>query len=153
MIKIEVTGDNAEQVFAQLRGLVGQRGVVSGDAVIEVRGAAAEEAAEPAAEKPKRTRKPTEKADEGNAAADAAGTGTPTETRADAPPVEETPTEATPASNELNYEVDVAPKVLAAVQKAGKPAVVEVLGQFGVERASQLEAARWPELVEMLGDL
>jgi hypothetical protein len=62
-----------------------------------------------------------------------------------------TPAPAASAS-ELSFETDVTPVVLAVVQAKGKPAVEEILSQFGVARASQLDPARWPELVAALKD-
>jgi hypothetical protein len=52
----------------------------------------------------------------------------------------------------LDFDTDVAPHVLAVVQKLGKPAAQEILSQFGVEKASLLDPARWPELVTALQD-
>jgi hypothetical protein len=57
-----------------------------------------------------------------------------------------------PSASELSFETDVTPVVLAVVQTKGKPAVEEILSQFGVARASQLDPARWPELVAALKD-
>jgi len=57
---------------------------------------------------------------------------------------------AAPAA--LDFDTDVAPHVLAVVQKLGKPAAQEILSQFGVEKASLLDPARWPELVTALQD-
>ncbi len=54
--------------------------------------------------------------------------------------------------SELSFETDVTPVVLAVVQTKGKPVVEEILSQFGVARASQLDPARWPELVAALQD-
>jgi hypothetical protein len=54
--------------------------------------------------------------------------------------------------SELSFETDVTPVVLAVVQAKGKPAVEEILSQFGVARASQLDPARWPELLAALKD-
>jgi hypothetical protein len=62
-----------------------------------------------------------------------------------------TPAPAASAS-ELSFETDVTPVVLAVVQTKGKPVVEEILSQFGVARASQLDPARWPELVAALKD-
>jgi hypothetical protein len=50
----------------------------------------------------------------------------------------------------LSFEKDVAPVVLRAVATKGKPFVEAVMTEFGVARASQLDAARWPELIERL---
>ena len=58
----------------------------------------------------------------------------------------------TPAPAALDFDTDVAPHVLAVVQKLGKPAAQEILSQFGVEKASLLDPARWPELVTALQD-
>lgn len=71
-------------------------------------------------------------------------------------PIEEkasasSPTEVS-ASTELNFDTDVAPIVLQVVKDKGKPVVQEILEQFGVERASTLDPARWPELVAQLKD-
>jgi hypothetical protein len=61
---------------------------------------------------------------------------------------------AAPAASvsELSFETDVTPVVLAVVQTKGKPVVEEILSQFGVARASQLDPARWPELLAALQD-
>jgi hypothetical protein len=40
--------------------------------------------------------------------------------------------------------------VLQVVKEKGKPVAQEILSQFGVEKASLLDPARWPELVEVL---
>jgi hypothetical protein len=56
------------------------------------------------------------------------------------------------SGSELSFETDVTPVVLAVVQTRGKPVVEEILAQFGVARASQLDPARWPELVAALQD-
>ena len=61
----------------------------------------------------------------------------------------ETPPAGEPA---LDFDKDIAPKVLAVVAAKGKPVVQEILSQFGVERASQLDEAQWPELVAALED-
>ena len=61
-----------------------------------------------------------------------------------------TPAPAPSASEELNFETDVAPLVLQVVKEKGKPAAQEILSQFGVEKASAIDPAQWPELVEAL---
>jgi hypothetical protein len=63
-----------------------------------------------------------------------------------------TETSSTRAPAALDFDTDVAPHVLAVVQKLGKPAAQEILSQFGVEKASLLDPARWPELVTALQD-
>jgi hypothetical protein len=63
-----------------------------------------------------------------------------------------TETSSTPAPAALDFDTDVAPHVLAVVQRLGKPAAQEILSQFGVQKASLLDPARWPELVTVLQD-
>jgi len=63
-----------------------------------------------------------------------------------------TETSSTPAPAALDFDTDVAPHVLALVTKSGKPAAQKILSQFGVEKASLLDPARWPELVTALQD-
>jgi hypothetical protein len=50
----------------------------------------------------------------------------------------------------LSFDKDVAPVVLRAVATKGKPFVENIMTEFGVERASQMDAARWPELIDRL---
>jgi hypothetical protein len=54
------------------------------------------------------------------------------------------------SASKLNFDTDVAPHVLALVKERGKPVAQEILSQFGVEKASLLDPARWPELVSVL---
>ena len=57
---------------------------------------------------------------------------------------------ASSGSAELNFDTDVAPYVLQVVKEKGKPVAQEILSQFGVEKASLLDPAQWPELVSLL---
>lgn len=66
------------------------------------------------------------------------------------PTTTEASSTAAPAA--LDFDTDVAPHVLAVVQRLGKPAAQEILSQFGVQKASLLDPARWPELVTTLQD-
>jgi len=142
MIRIEVTGDTAEEVLAQLRALAVVDRIADAAVRKEIR--AASESTVPEISEGKPSRKP--KAAVGNAGE------TPPATAEEAAPKPETATEVASPS-ELSFDTDVAPVVLRKVQTAGKPAVEAVLSEFGVDRASQLEAARWPELLEKLEDL
>jgi hypothetical protein len=67
----------------------------------------------------------------------------------------EVATENTPAAPAeeiavLNFETQVAPVVLLFVQKRSKEETSKILAEFGVERASMLDPALWPELVARL---
>lgn len=68
---------------------------------------------------------------------------------APAAPVADAPAAAADAPA-LSFEKDVAPVVLRAVATKGKPYVEGVMTEFGVARASQLDAARWAELIDRL---
>jgi len=61
-------------------------------------------------------------------------------------PVAEEPT--TPTT--FDFDKDVAPRVLAVVGKKGKATMQEILGEFGVERASQIAADVMAEFIEVL---
>lgn len=60
------------------------------------------------------------------------------------------PTAETASPTELDFDTDVAPYVLQVVKEKGKPVAQEILSQFGVEKASNLDPAQWPELVATL---
>jgi hypothetical protein len=165
-IQIHISGDTAEEVFTQLKGLVGfvpqpmteeEHRAIRNFASQKADDAAREalQAARTSATKAARKPKAEKPVDEGNEPAPSAETTTEA---THAEPEEATTagtstSDAPAAAAELNYETDVAPKVLAAVARAGKPAVEALFEEYGIARASQLDAARWPELIERLGDL
>lgn len=70
------------------------------------------------------------------------------------PTTEEPATTPAPAASasELNFDTDITPLVLQVVKDKGKPVAQAILAQFGVEKASMLDTARWPELVAALQD-
>ena len=147
-----------DPVMPELRGHLAEASEVAAAAV----------QADPAAtvdDKPRRTRRTKEQiaADEAAAAAKAAAEGNVTDTSGPSDsdgsaPVEEAPAatiaavSASDTSAPLDFDKDVAPIVLGLVKTRGKPWVLEVLSQFGVKRASELPADRWPELVTALED-
>ncbi len=147
MIKIEVTGNSIAEVSDKLLAIGAslQRTVshdadnAAREALQAKRDAAKKEVAEEAPVDPTPAPKSTPAAEE------PASSG---QTEASAPPTEE----KSSASAELNFDTDVAPIVLQVVKDKGKPAVQAILEQFGVERASQLDPARWPELIAQLKD-
>ena len=59
---------------------------------------------------------------------------------------------AASSASELNFDTDIAPLVLQVVKDKGKPVAQSILSQFGVEKASTLDTARWPELIAALQD-
>jgi hypothetical protein len=136
MIKIEITGNSIPEVAdkllaigANLRGnaiVEGARAAVNAMQVLEV--------AEAAPVDPTPAPKSVEPA-----------------TVSESQPTTTEPS-STSAPAALDFDTDVAPHVLAVVQKLGKPAAQEILSQFGVEKASLLDPARWPELVTALQD-
>lgn len=57
---------------------------------------------------------------------------------------EEIETKDTVDSNPLDFVRDVRPALLAAIKKAGKPAVQKLLADFGVEKADKLDPKDFP---------
>jgi len=76
----------------------------------------------------------------------------PTATVTESQPTTVEPSSTPAAPAQLNFDTDVAPHVLALVKEKDKAAAQEILSQFGVEKASLLDPARWPELVTALKD-
>lgn len=136
MIKIEVTGNSIPEVADKLLAIGAS---LRASAAIETpRGVTKVEAEGNALQKSNTPKSvPTAEATESQPT-----TAEPFSTVAPAASVSET----------LSFETDVTPVVLAVVQTKGKPVVEEILAQFGVARASQLDPARWPELVAALQD-
>ncbi len=60
--------------------------------------------------------------------------------------------EEAPAADVPDFDTEVTPLVLKLVEVKGKPAAQEVLGRFGVIKASQLSSDRWVELVSAIND-
>lgn len=157
MIELKITGDNASDVMKHLAELTGGFMLTSAE-----RPAALTEQPEPAAEdKPRRGRKP--KAEPEVEAAAGQGAGESLDSGAsdgDAPITKVEPTSGTTSNTEipsddsqpLDFDTDVAPIVLGVVRNKGKPFVVEVLSQFGVERASELKPEQYGELIAALTD-
>jgi len=136
VIKIEVTGNSIPEVADKLIAIGHSlRNTAINDAdnaAREVMQAKREEIFQPTV---------------GNAPSEAASSGE-TEASPTAPsgPEPEAPTTGEP----LNFELDVAPVVLRAVATKTKSFVQDVLSEFGSTRASELDPARWPELIARL---
>ena len=143
MIKIEVTGNSIGEVADKLLAIGGSlRSAAPVDPiktiVVERVDPIMPEVAEMAA-----SPEPVSEATEApSAPATLPESGTPTSGTG--------PTAETASPTELNFETDVAPYVLQVVKEKGKPVAQEILSQFGVEKASTLDPAQWPELVEAL---
>jgi hypothetical protein len=144
MIKIEVTGNSLAEVSDKLLAIGAslQRTAVVTEAPVQMRITAAGdmmwEVAEAAPVDP--TPAPKSVPD--------------VEATESQPTTEEPATTPAPSASasELNFDTDVAPIVLQVVKDKGKPVVQAILEEFGVERASQLDPARWPELIAQLKD-
>ena len=146
MIKIEVTGNSIAEVSDKLLAIgASLQRTVSHDADNAAREAL--QAKRDAAKK--------EVAEEAPVDPTPAPKSAPAAEATESQPTTEEPA-TTPApsasASELNFDTDVAPIVLQVVKDKGKPAVQAILEQFGVERASQLDPARWPELIAQLKD-
>jgi hypothetical protein len=73
-----------------------------------------------------------------------------TATATESPPTTVAPSFIPAEPAQLNFDTDVAPHVLALVKAKDKATAAAILSQFGVEKASLLDPARWPELVVAL---
>lgn len=144
MIKIEVTGNSIAEVSDKLLAIgASLQRTVSYDA-----DNAAREALQ--AKRDATKREVAEEATE-NPIEDTASAPEPSSASAEAPSVGQN--EATPPAGDakdLNFDTDITPLVLQVVKDKGKPVAQEILAQFGVEKASLLDTARWPELVTAL---
>lgn len=145
MIKIEVTGNSIGEVADKLLAIGGS-----------LHGAAGAAPA-PAAEKPRKAKKVDpvmpEVAEMAAAPEPASEADTSTsEVSETTEQLSSQPTETTPpaSASELDFDTDVAPVVLQVVKDKGKPVAEEILSQFGVAKASQLDPVQWPELVATL---
>jgi len=124
--KIEVTADSIGELAGRLISL---GTAMSADPVMpEIRAQAETSAA------PKRSRKKADEAPATEAPADAEP-----EAQAEAPAAE-------PEAAKIDVVADIQPLVLKLNAAQGREAVVAVLDQFGVERVTQLDEARLPEL-------
>jgi hypothetical protein len=129
MIKIEITGNSIAEVSDKLLAIgASLRGCVTSTAFI-----AAEGARKPA-NKCKEKIEPI--SDEAPVAAE--------------PVVEEPVAEKT--TREISFDAEIAPLVLRLVRTKGPEAAKAVLSQFGVQRASQVDPARYEELLNRLRD-
>lgn len=153
-IRIEVTGDSLPEVADKLLAL--GRGL-SSQASYEADNAAREALQAKRSAAPRKTKKAepeTEQEDAGNPSASA-------DTEASSGPAssqdsgdgksgsgQTAPADASPS--ELDFDKEVAPVVIDAVQRLGKPAVSALLSEFGVERASEVDPSLYSELVERL---
>lgn len=136
MIKIEVTGNSIGEVADKLLS-IGASLLGSGTPSEPIKvDPVMPEVAEMAAENP--TPPATTVKEQGSSSTTTAETSTPA------------PAAPSATSEELNFETDVAPYVLQVVKEKGKPVAQEILSQFGVEKASSLDPAQWPELVATL---
>ena len=165
MIKIEVTGttlgevsDKLLAIGASLQRTVSYEADNAAREALQAQRDAAKSEQPLAEEKPKRRKKAEEPlVDTGNdaGAAVAGSTGEPpAASPPSAQPAEEEPElpmgQPQEQPKELSFDHDVAPKVIAYTVANGRGAIAVLLEQFGVERASQIPAARWPELIELL---
>lgn len=153
-INLQITADSPDELFTTLRGLVA--GLSTGASPVAIVAAQPAPSPEPKAAPAKVTRTRAAKEPEAPAAeiptADAEEPTPEPETPASEVVIEQTRIETPEGTGALDFDEDVAPHVLNAVQTKGKAWVMDLLGEFGVGKASELDADRWPELVERLKD-
>ena len=150
MIKIEVTGNSIPEVADKLIAIgksLHNGATTWGEPTDAPQKLQAKLAAELEATMPELRDEIVFEPSVGNAPSEAASSGE-TEASQTAPSgaEPETPTTGEPP----NFELDVAPVVLRAVALKTKSFVQDVLSEFGSARASELDPARWPELIARL---
>lgn len=169
-IKIEIDGFSAEDVLAQMRILVGAGSVTAiamatgtpspvNTGVVTAGVTAAPESKAASTRKPRETTKKEEPATAPESSA-STESGEPssapqeTESASVTVPASEQVVEhvAAEAPRKLDFDKEVAPKVLGYVRLKGKPWVEEILNEFGVKRASDLSDEQLPELLDTLAD-
>lgn len=139
MIKIEVTGNSIPEVADKL--------IAIGRSLHNTAVNDADNAAREAMQAKRDAIMPELRGATGNAQSEAVSSGE-TEASPTAPSGAEP--EAPTTGEPLNFELDVAPVVLRAVSLKTKSFVQDVLSEFGSARASELDPARWPELIARL---
>lgn len=153
MFKIEVQADSIPQLADRLLALGMQMSATTAAVAFPPRAVEA-----PAEEPVKRTRAPNKVKAEAAAETVAeqvaeAAVESMTDAARDEPEAAET---AEPESGivaaDLDFDKDVAPRVLDLVARKGREAMVAVLDEFGAARASEVPTEQWPELVAKLAE-
>jgi hypothetical protein len=67
-------------------------------------------------------------------------------------PKAEEPKAEEPKAPTYDFNTDISPLVLRVAAEKGRPAIAELLSQFGVERASNVPAEQFGELLNALKD-
>lgn len=155
MIKIEVTGNSIAEVSDKLLAIgASLQRTVSYDADNAAREALQAQRdggkTTVGTEAAKRTRKVKTPNQETEAAIAEVETGETVRSETVAEAVEELNEPEAPKT--LNFDKEVAPLVLKLVQTKGPEAIKAILDQFGVQRASQIDPARFGELVDLVQD-
>lgn len=156
-IRIEVTGDSLPEVADKLLAIGSS---LRNQASYEADNAVREELQAKRSAAPRKTKKVepvTEEEDAGNssASADTEASSSPASSQDSGDEKSDSgqtaPADASPSdAPELDFDKEVAPVVIDAVQRLGKPAVSALLSEFGVERASEVDPSLYGELVERL---
>jgi len=159
-IEIRIIGADAAETIAQLTGLTqGLNGASTSAIVAATAGETSTATPEPKAastRKPRETKPAETVAEQASPAEDSSATAkqetgtSPTEP--ETPASEQIVDNDPPATKKLDFDKEVAPKVLGYVRYKGKAWVEEILSEFGVKRASDLDDDRLPELLETLED-
>lgn len=159
-IRIEVTGDSLPEVADKLLALGSS---LRSQAIYDADNAAREALQEKRTARTK-AKKAIEEAQPETKQEDAGNPSASADTEASSSPAssqdsgdeksdsgQTAPADASPSdAPELDFDKEVAPVVIDAVQRLGKPAVSALLSEFGVERASEVDPSLYGELVERL---
>lgn len=154
MFKIEVQADSIPRLAAELLALGAQLSIPP-ETGLQRTVAAATATMVSEAEPTRRTRGPNKPKPEPEVEAAAEKQPEPkTESMVAAEEVPEVQATEEPESAivaaEIDFLMDVQPKVLDCVARKGRGVVTGILDQFGATRASEVDRAQWPELIARL---
>ena len=145
--RIEITADTLVELAGKALSLAAQLNTTA--AVAAISPIMPEIAAPAKAKAAPKTKAPEPMAEEAPAPE-------PVAEEAPEPAAEEAPApiaeEAPAAPTEIDFHGEVTPRVVKVVAKCGKPAMAAILEQFGVAKASHLDAERLPELIAAMDD-
>lgn len=157
MFKIEVQADSIPQLADRLLALGAQLSIPAETGLQRIVSQVQATVAATETEAPKRTRGPNKPKPEPEVEAAQEQTPEPEAQTESMVAAAEAPAEEVVAEVEhgvvaasLDFDKDVAPRVLDLVARKGREAMTRILDQFGAARASEIDTAQWPEFIAQL---
>lgn len=145
--RIEINADTLSELAGKLLALAAQMQAVPATATVPATGEATEGKA-PA----RKTRAAKQDTEASSAPAGTPDVGTSTSDSGQTATEAASPSEPEPQPEapKIDFQTDIAPLVIALVEKGGPPAIEAVLSEFGVAKASQVPVDQHAELRDAL---